>query len=402
MMAKRKLYYWQALRPDGTWCSGERIGNSKHDIYHFLLSMGYQPLRLKTGAYLTARYWRGPQLQLFIQQLATLLQAGLPLLDALDLLSSQHEKPAWRCLIQEVRLQVTQGRALSNVLADYPDIFPPIFSALVTVGELTGKLDECCAQLADYQEARQKMAGSVIKALRYPAFIIVSGLMIALLMLTLVLPEFASLYSAFNAPLPLLTRMMLALSRYLGDYSVWLMGLSATVVLYYQRLRRKSPHWQRREHQLLLRLPLLCELIRSHCLSQIFYTLSMTQQAGLTLPVGLSAAATLNNRVYQHSLIAIQHQLEQGIPLGQAMQSYPQLYPSPCEQFIRVGEESGALDTLFTRLAHWYESHTKQRADMLTQTLEPVLLTAVGGLVGILVIAMYLPIFQLGNMLAGA
>ncbi|SLM64596.1 MULTISPECIES: protein transport protein HofC [Dickeya] len=401
-MTKQTLYYWQALRPDGTLCRGERIGLSKTDVYHFLLSAGYQPLHLKTGPNLTKRYWRGPQLVGITRQLATLLQAGLPLLDALGLLSRQHEKPGWRCLLEEIRLQVSQGRALSSVLTDYPDAFPPLFSTLLAVGELTGKLDECCSRLAEYQETRQKLAGDIMKALRYPTVVIITGILVALLMLTLVLPEFATLYASFNAPLPWLTRVMLVISQRFTEYGAWGIGLPALVLLYYQRLRRQHPTWQTREHRLLLKLPLLSNLIRSHCLSQIFHTLSMTQQAGLTLPVGLLAAATLNNKLYQQSLTAIQHQLEQGISLGQAMQRYSSLYPSPCEQLIIVGEESGALDEVFTRLALWYENHTRQFADTLTQTLEPLLLTTVGGLVGILVIAMYLPIFQLGNVLAGA
>jgi len=219
MMAVQKLYYWQALRSDGEFCAGERIGTSRNEIYQYLLELGYQPLRLKTGQYLTPLDWRGPQLSVIIRQLATLLQAGLPLLDALDLLGRQHEKAGWRCLLQEIRQQVAQGRALSEVLADYPAAFPMMCSSLVAVGELTGKLDDCCARLANYQENQRQLTGKVIKALRYPAFVIAVGLLVALLMLTLVLPEFAGLYASFDAPLPWLTRMMLRLSDALSRHA---------------------------------------------------------------------------------------------------------------------------------------------------------------------------------------
>ncbi|QDX28949.1 protein transport protein HofC [Dickeya poaceiphila] len=401
-MAVQKLYHWQALRSDGEPCSGERIGFGRGEIYQYLLELGYQPLHLKTGQYLTPRYWQGPQLSIIIRQLATLLQAGLPLLDALDLLGRQHEKAGWRCLLQEVRLQVGQGRSLSEVLLDYPDVFPVMCSSLISVGELTGKLDECCARLANYQEMQHQLTGKVIKALRYPVFVVVVGLLVTLLMLTLVLPEFAELYASFGAPLPWLTRMMLGLSDGLSRYGALLFTFPTVMLLAYRKLRRQKVAWQTREQQLLLKLPLLSTLVRSHCLSQIFHTLAMTQQAGLTLPSGLSAAATLNNPVYRQSLAELQSQLEQGIPLGQAIHGYPLLYPAPCQQLISVGEETGALDQLFARLAGWYENHTRQFADTLTQTLEPLLLVIVGGLVGTLVIAMYLPIFQLGNVLAGS
>ncbi|UGA53275.1 MULTISPECIES: protein transport protein HofC [Dickeya] len=401
-MAVQKLYYWQALRSNGEFCAGERIGTNRDEIYQYLLELGYQPLRLKTGQYLTPRYWRGPQLSVIIRQLATLLQAGLPLLEALDLLGRQHEKAGWRCLLQEIRLQVSQGRALSEVLADYPAVFPVMCSSLVAVGELTGKLDDCCDRLANYQENQRQLTGKVVKALRYPAFVITVGLLVALLMLTLVLPEFAGLYASFNAPLPWLTRMMLGLSDTLSRHGTLLVTLPVAILLSYRQIRRQKAEWQKREQRLLLRLPLLSTLVRGHCLSQIFHTLAMTQQAGLTLPSGLSAAATLNNPVYRQSLAEIKSQLEQGIPLGQAIHDEPWLYPAPCHQLISVGEETGALDQLFARLAGWYENHTRQFADTLTQTLEPLLLVIVGGLVGTLVIAMYLPIFQLGNVLAGA
>ncbi|UJR55782.1 protein transport protein HofC [Dickeya zeae] len=401
-MAVQKLYYWQALRQDGEPCAGERIGFERGEIYQYLLELGYQPLRLKTGAYLTPRYWQGPQLAIIIRQLSTLLQAGLPLLDALELLGRQHEKAGWRCLLQDIRLQVSQGRPLSEVLSAYPTIFPVMCRSLISVGELTGKLDECCARLADYQEMQRQLTGKVIKALRYPVFVVAVGLLVTLLMLTLVLPEFAELYTSFGAPLPWLTRMMLALSDGISRHGVILFLLSGGILLGYRRLRRQNAQWQQREQRLLLKLPLLSTLIQSHCLGQIFHTLAMTQQAGLTLLSGLNAAATVNNLVYRQSLTEIQRQLEQGIPLGQAIHDEPLLYPAPCHQLISVGEETGALDQLFARLAGWYENHTRQFADTLTQTLEPLLLVIVGGLVGTLVIAMYLPIFQLGNVLAGA
>jgi len=275
-------------------------------------------------------------------------------------------------------------------------------SSLVAVGELTGKLDDCCARLANYQENQRQLTGKVIKALRYPAFVIAVGLLVALLMLTLVLPEFAGLYASFDAPLPWLTRMMLRLSDALSRHGMLLVTLPVVILLGYRQIRRQKVEWQKREQRLLLKLPLLSTLVRGHCLSQIFHTLAMTQQAGLTLPSGLSAAATLNNPVYRQSLAEIKSRLEQGIPLGQAIHDDPLLYPAPCHQLVSVGEETGALDQLFARLAGWYENHTRQFADTLTQTLEPLLLVIVGGLVGTLVIAMYLPIFQLGNVLAGA
>lgn len=162
---------------------------------------------------------------------------------------------------------------------------------------------------------------------------------------------------------------------------------------------RNLPDWQQRAQILLLRLPLISPLIRGSCLSQIFQTLAITQQAGLTLTAGLDAAAlSIDNPIYQRELIDIRKKINQGIPLYSTLVGHP-LFPSLCQQLIRVGEESGSLDSLLKKLADWYQRQTHELTDSLAQILEPILMLVVGGIIGILTIAMYLPIFQLSNVI---
>ncbi|MEE3661101.1 protein transport protein HofC [Brenneria sp. g21c3] len=401
-MRWERLYYWQALTQEGTLLHGEMISAQRQQAYTRLIIQGYQPLSLKTGQYLSPRYWKGEQLNELIKQLAMLLHAGLPLLEALKLMAEQHERPGWRCILTEISVQIAQGKSLSETLATYPHIFPVIYRSLIAVGELTGNLDECCFQLARQQERRSRLQQQVIKALRYPCFVLIIALLVSVLMLTLVLPEFSSLYASFDTPLPWFTQQLLSLSQGLADYGLAGLILTSAGAAGYISLRRRRRGWREKEQAWLLRLPVIANLIRGNCLSQIFQILAMTQHAGLTLPAGLDAAATIHHPVYQRAIQRIQTEIHQGVTLNHATQRYAALFPPPCQQLIRVGEETGELDTLFTQLAQWYERKTRQQAETLMQTLEPVMMLIVGGMVGALVIGMYLPIFQLGNVLAGA
>ncbi|MBJ7222886.1 MULTISPECIES: protein transport protein HofC [unclassified Brenneria] len=401
-MKLERLYHWQAITPEGTLTHGEIIGSHRQQAHVRLIARGYQPLALKTGQYLPQRYWKGDWLSEIIKQLAALLQAGLPLLEALQLITEQHERPGWRCVLREISTQIAQGKSLSEALTEYPHIFPVIYRSLIAVGELTGKLDECCLQLAQHQQAQSQLHRKVVKALRYPCFVLIIATLVSILMLTWVLPEFSGLYASFDAPLPWFTQQLLHLAEWIADNGLAGLIITLSALLSYLNLRQHRPIWRKKEQSGLLRLPVISHLIRGHCLSQIFNVLAMTQHAGLTLPAGLDAAATIHHPVYQAAIQQIQKQIQQGITLHQAIQQYSRLFPAPCQQLIRVGEETGALDTLFAQLAQWHERKTRQQAEALTQTLEPMLMLIVGGMVGALVIGMYLPIFQLGNVLAGA
>ncbi|MEH2921679.1 protein transport protein HofC [Samsonia erythrinae] len=401
-MKLARLYYWQAMTSEGEFTDGECIGKHRQHAYANLIAQGYQPLFVKNGPYLPVGYWKREQLGEIIKQLAALLQAGLPLPEALNLVADQHERPGWRCVLRDVCTHIGQGKAMSEALSEYPHIFPALYRSLIAVGELTGNLDTCCLHLAQQQEKHSRLQQKVTKALRYPCFILVIATLVCTMMLTLVLPEFATLYAPFNTALPWFTRQLLHLADIMTEYGLCGLLLLGGLILVYARLRQKQPAWKTREQEWLLRLPLVSDLIRGKSLNQIFTILAMTQHAGLTLPEGLDAAATIPHPLYQSAIQQIQTQLYQGISLHHATQPHADLFPTPCPQLIRVGEETGALDEIFTQLADWHERRVQQQADMLTQTLEPLLMMVVGGIVGALVIGMYLPIFQLGTVLAGA
>lgn len=398
----QKLYSWLALTPHGELQRGESIGNARQHVYLRLAQRGYQPLRLRYRQTLTQRYWKTTAHIALFKQIAALLQAGLPLLNALRLLAEQHELPGWRCLINALADDIAEGESFSDVLRHHPLVFPALYPTLVAVGEMTGKLDVCCQQLATQQEQQLQLQKKVKQALRYPGFVLGVSITVSIIMLIGVLPEFASLYESFEAPLPPLTQHVLALADVVAHHALLLLTLPVSIVLGYPVCRARSVALRRQEERFLLKIPLLGALMRGEALSYLFTLLDVTQRAGLTLPAGLTAAATLPYFAYQEALIPILRNIEQGDSLQQAITPYNRLFPPPCAQLIRVGEETGALDNMFNQLAQWHQQQTTQRAQTLTHTLEPLLIVLVGGIIGTLVIAMYLPIFQFGDLMTNA
>jgi len=344
-----------------------------------------------------ARDWKWQQKIDLMRQLATLLKAGLPLAESLTLLASGHPHAGWRVLLSLLQQRVMAGEPFSQALRAWPDIFPPLFPALMQVGELTGQLDECCRQLALQQSRQQFLRQKVVKALRYPLFILLVALAVSAGMLLFVLPEFVAVYASFDAPLPAFTAGVMALSALLQQAALPLLLCGVASGWLARLTYRRSVAWQKRSQQWLLRLPLLAPLWRGGQLSQIYAILQLTQQAGLTLLQSLQAVeVTLAARLWRDAIVALQQHIAAGAPLHQALQGHP-LFTPLCAQLIRVGEEAGALDVMLARLAEWHEAQTLTRADSLAASLEPLMMVVIGGIVGTLVIAMYLPVFGLGD-----
>ncbi|RWR00517.1 type IV pilin biogenesis protein [[Pantoea] beijingensis] len=398
-MVSNILFYWQAVDADGQFIHGAKLSDSPASVMESLLERGFTPVSVKRGKAYRSRAWKWQHKITLVRQLATLLKAGMTLSAGLTLLSEGHPHPGWRALLSEIQSQVARGEAFSATLAQHPDIFPPLFPALMQVGELTGQLDECCLQLAHQQERQQKLQKKVIKALRYPLFILLVAFTVTIGMLVFVLPEFVTIYSAFDAPLPAFTAGVMRLSSAIQSSGATLAGLLFLVIFSWRIARKKRIHWQRREQQLLLRLPLISSLYRGSQLSQIFTTLTLTQRAGLTLLQSLQTVEkTLHHCLWQEAIKQLQAHISAGKPLHQAIADHP-LFTPLCYQLIKTGEEAGSLDILLARLAHWHEANTHELADTLASMLEPIMMVVIGGIVGTLVIAMYLPIFGLGDAL---
>jgi len=397
-MSTKKLWRWKGISLSGEAREGALWAADRLTAMGELQRRQITPLALKRCTVKTSG-WRVELSCQMIQQLATLLQAGLTLSTSLILLGRQHPSRQWQALLNSLAEDLENGMPLSAAMQAWPQVFPPLWVAMIRTGELTGKLDECCFQLARQQQTQRQLVKKVKKALRYPLIIMLLALSVMLAMVWLVLPEFATIYQTFNAPLPALTRGVLTFAdnlQRLGPFLLALLMLAAITAI----LLHKQPRWQRLRQRALLAMPVVGSLARGQKLSQIFTVLSLTQSTGIAFLQGLeSVEETLTCPLWRDVLRQLCQQISEGTPIWQALSNSGQFSPL-CQQLVMTGEASGALDRMLSNLARHHSDATWQQADNLAALLEPLLLAITGAIVGTLVVAMYLPVFQLGDAIS--
>ncbi len=398
-MATKALWHWSGMNSEGQLVQGTSWEAQRQDVMLDLHQQHIHLLSLKRHSVRT-RLWRGEYSCEIMRQLATLLQAGLPLPEGLTLLANQQSSLQWQALLHTLASKLEMGEPFSTALAQWPDVFPPLYLTMVNTGELTGNLDECCFKLADQQKAQLLLSRKVKKALRYPLIILTLAFVVVLAMVYLVLPEFATIYQTFNTPLPALTRGVIAFADLMQQCSIPLLLLTIVGVSVLSGLRRHQG-WRRYRQRVLLACPQMGQLIRGQRLSQIFTVLALTQRSGITFLQGLeSVVNTLTCPWWQDKIREVHQEIVQGQAISTALSASGMFTPL-CIQLVRTGEASGALDTMLQNLAQHHSEQTSHQADNLASLLEPLLLVVTGIIIGTLVVAMYLPIFHLGDAMSG-
>ncbi|KEY45996.1 protein transport protein HofC [Citrobacter amalonaticus] len=398
-MITKKLWYWQGMNHDGLPGEGTRWAENRLVLMQELEQHQIIPLRVKSLRVKRA-LWRHDKSTEVIHQLATLLKAGLTLSEGLELLAGQQPSKQWQALLGSLANELEHGTPLSSALAQWPDVFPPLYQAMIRTGELTGKLDECCFELARQQKAQKQLTDKVKKALRYPIIILTMAVMVVVAMLHFVLPEFAAIYRTFNTPLPALTQGIIAFADWSQRWS-GLIVLILVMLIATNSLLSRKPGWQMLRQRGLLRMPVMGQLIRGQKLTQIFTILALTQTAGIPfLPALESVKETIQCPYWALRLAQVQHDISTGVPVWQALKNAEEFSPL-CLQLVRTGEASGSLDIMLRSLARHHDEHTQAMADNLAALLEPALLVITGLIIGTLVVAMYLPIFHLGDAMSG-
>lgn len=337
-------------------------------------------------------------LAVFSRQLATLLVSGVPLVQAFELIARGQDKAPLRELLLGIKARLEAGEALHQALAQYPTQFDALTCSLVSAGEQAGVLDQILTRIADHRERSEALRGKLKKALFYPIAVLLVAILVTLLILLLVVPQFKALFESFDTELPAFTQAVIVLSD--GIRTHWLLGLSviALLVLLAAWLYRGSGRLQLWLERLRLRLPVIGPILHQGAIARFARTLSTLFAAGVPLVDGLgSTIGTSGSRVYAQAIRRMRSRVESGETLERAMRETG-LFPQMAIQMVAIGEESGALEAMLAKIADFNEREVGDAVDGLSSLLEPTIMVIIGGLVGALVVSMYLPVFRMASV----
>ena len=334
----------------------------------------------------------------FTRQLATMMKAGLPLMQAFDIVAKGHSNASMTKLLMDIRGDIEQGTSMADAFAKHPKYFDRFYSNLVRAGEAGGVLESLLDKLATYKEKTQAIKKKVKSALTYPAAVLVVAIALVIVMMMFVLPEFGKVYDGMGVALPALTQFMMNISDFFVAYG-WLViiGLIGSVVGFYQWLQR-SPKLQKRVDALVLKMPIFGGIVRKATIARWARTTSTLFAAGVPLVETLdSVAGASGNIIYEEATQEIRSKVNQGISLTSGMVA-TDLFPNMMVQMASIGEESGALDDMLNKAAEFYEDEVDNAVSQLSSLMEPIIMVVLGGIVGVILVAMYLPLFNLGNV----
>jgi type IV pilus assembly protein PilC len=333
---------------------------------------------------------------IFSRQLATMMTAGIPLVQSFDIVGAGHENPAMQKLILAIKSDVEGGTTLADALGKHPLHFDDLFVSLVAAGEQAGALETLLDKIATYKEKTEAIKKKIKKALFYPAAVVVVAIVVTAILMIYVIPEFESLFQGFGADLPAFTRFVIDISKFVQTKG-WIM-LAALVggvwgFIYAKKRNRGVQHFVDRA---MLKLPIIGSILHKSAIARYARTLSTTFAAGVPLVEALdSVAGACGNIVYEGAVLRMRDEVATGQRLQRAMEN-TDLFPNMVNQMIAVGEESGSLDAMSSKVADFYEEEVDNAVDSMSSLLEPLIMAILGVLVGGLVIAMYLPIFKMG------
>jgi type IV pilus assembly protein PilC len=336
------------------------------------------------------------EIAIFTRQMATMLRAGVPLVQSFDIVSEGVDNQSLKDLIQQIRTDVAAGGGFAPALRKHPRHFDSLFCNLVDAGEQSGSLDALLDRVAMYKEKTEILKSKIKKALTYPIAVVVIALVVTAVLLIKVVPQFAETFSSFGTELPAFTLFVLTISEFVQK--AWLYILIGIIggIYFLKELNHRSPKFRNLKDRALLKTPLIGKVLFNSICARFARTLSTTFAAGVPLIESLdSVAGATGNVVYEHATLDVRDRVSTGIQLNQAMRSTG-LFPSMMLQMTAIGEESGSLDAMLDKVATFHEDEVDNMVDNLTTLLEPIIMSVLGVLVGGLLIAMYLPIFQIG------
>jgi type IV pilus assembly protein PilC len=341
---------------------------------------------------------KGTEIAQFTCQLATLLDAGIPIRRSFDIIANSNKKTAFKQIIRDINNDIFLGDSLAKSLRNHPQQFNDVFCNMVNIGEITGTLTQSLERLAQYQEKTEYLQKRVKKALTYPFIVLSITILVASVMLTKVIPNFAEAYQEFSADLPAYTQFVIGFSKTFGHIWPYLLGSLVSVYIILYLMVKNSIFAARLAHQTLLNLPLIGGLLNKVMLGRLTQILATTISAGLPIIDALKASASaMENLCYKEAILCIREDIIKGLSFHRAL-SKQALFPVTLQQMVDIGEESGSLASILDKAGQIYERDIALLLDTIIPLIEPVMMITLGLLVGGLLVAMYLPVFQLGHI----
>jgi type IV pilus assembly protein PilC len=398
-VASNTPFLWEGTDRNGKKVKGKSLANNEASVRADLRRQGVVPTRIRkqrksmfggTGKITTG------DIAIFSRQLATMLAAGIPLVQAFEIVGNGHENAAMQKLILSIKGDVEGGSALAEALAKHPLYFDDLFVNLVEAGEQAGALETLLDKIATYKEKTEAIKKKIKKALTYPAAVLVVAFIVTTILLVFVIPSFEDLFKGFGADLPTFTRMVIDLSVFVRTQGVILGLLIGGGIGAFIYFKKRSRAFRQFLDRLMLKLPIIGPILSKASIARYARTLSTMFAAGVPLVEAMdSVAGATGNIVFEQAVLRIRDEVATGQRLQQAMEN-TELFPNMVIQMIAVGEESGSLDDMSAKVADFYEEDVDNAVDNLSSLLEPMIMAILGVLVGGLVVAMYLPIFKLG------
>jgi type IV pilus assembly protein PilC len=395
---KDVAYQWEGMDKKGQRIKGRSVAASEQALKSELRRQGVVATRIRkqSQAFKSAGKVKAEDIAIFSRQLATMLGAGIPLVQAFEIIGAGHDKPAMQKLVLDIKSDVEGGTSLHEALAKHPLYFDDLFVNLVEAGEQAGALEGLLDKVATYKEKSEAVKKKVKKALFYPAAVLVVAVIVTVILLVFVIPQFEDLFKGFGADLPAFTQMVINLSRFVqseGVYIAIVVGAAFWVFFYFKKRSRKMRHFLDR---MSLKLPIIGPILNKAAIARYARTLSTMFAAGVPLVEALeSVAGACGNIVFEDAVLKMRDEVATGQRLQRAMENTG-IFPNMVVQMIAVGEESGSLDAMAGKVATFYEEDVDAAVDSMSSLLEPLIMLILGVLVGGLVIALYLPIFKLG------
>src|SRR6202789_851386 len=396
--SKREIQYvWEGKDKRGHKVRGKALAANEQALRADLRRQGVAATRVKTQSKVGGGKVTPQDIAVFARQLATMMSAGIPMVQAFEIIGNGHEKPSVQKLVLDIKANIEGGSTLHESLAKHPLYFDDLFVNLVEAGEHAGALETLLDKIAGYKEKTEALKKKIKKALFYPIAVLGAAIIVSTILVIFVIPQFESLFKGFGADLPAFTQMVVDLSRFMTHRGWMVLIVVAAIVYAFLYFHKRSRNMRRFLGRMMLKFPIIGPILVKSAIARFARTLSTMFAAGVPLVEAMqSVAGATGNIVYEEGTMRMKDEVATGQRLQRAMENSG-VFPNMVVQMIAVGEESGSLDTMSAKVAEFYESEVDNVDDSMASLMEPMIMAILGVLVGGMVIAMYLPIFKLGQ-----